>query len=82
MDCVVGNTIVEIKLARQLTTSRRLQLFLNMCIWLTTHPDEGGVTGILLNVRTGERLRTRLTDVDRASTVLQNAIALHFGEEP
>jgi hypothetical protein len=79
VDCVVGNTIVEFKFAEQLTTSYRLQLFLYMCMWLMEHPNEGGVTGILLNVRTGERLRMRLTDMERASRVLQRAVALHFG---
>lgn len=79
VDCAVGNTIVEFKFAEQLTTSYRLQLFLYMCMWLMAHPNEDGVTGILLNVRTGERLRMRLTDMERASTVLQQAVALHFG---
>ena len=79
VDCVVGNTIVEFKFTTALTTSHRLQLFLYMCMWLTKYPNEDGVTGILLNVRTGERLRMRLTDVERASAVLQQAIDLHFG---
>ena len=81
VDCVVGNTIYEFKLAMELTTSHRLQLFLNMCIWLTEHADVGEVTGILLNVRTGERLRMRLTDVERARTVVRESVALHFGED-
>lgn len=87
IDCVAhtsqgGTVLLEFKFSAELGADNRVQLFLYMCMWVARQEDPAAalisVTGILLNVRTGERLKAKFRPETPVASVIEAALDLHF----